>query len=268
MATVSGTFTAVGVGTSINLARRGDGVAIAISGTYAQSIKLQREVVRGSGVWEDVPDVGPWTTANATVAANYYAKEDNETLRLNCYVDTSGTSTWSLTDDDRAIETKKDDEGLVIWSISQGQVRMSRAFTGGAATANVTTATATVAAASHAGRVTRLNRAAGITVTLPAATGSQDEYEFLVETTATGNHVIQVANATDVMTGVLSVTTDAAGVTIPTAATSDTITMSGSTTGGVKGSRVKLKDVASGLWAVSGALISTGAEATPFSAAV
>jgi hypothetical protein len=44
--------------------------------------------------------------------------------------------------------------------------------------------------------------------------------------------------------------------------------MNGSTTGGLLGSRVVLTDVASTKWAVSGGLISTGTEATPFSAAV
>ena len=58
------------------------------------------------------------------------------------------------------------------------------------------------------------------------------------------------------------------GITCPTAADSDTITMSGSTTGGVRGSMVELQDVASGIWMVRGSLVSTGAEATPFSAAV
>ena len=44
--------------------------------------------------------------------------------------------------------------------------------------------------------------------------------------------------------------------------------MSGSTTGGVKGSWVKVTDVTSGIWMLEGFLISTGSEATPFSAAV
>ncbi len=70
------------------------------------------------------------------------------------------------------------------------------------------------------------------------------------------------------MQGAIGMSTDAAGVTIPTASTSDTITLNGSTTGGVKGSHVELQDVASGVWRVSGFLVSTGAEATPFSANV
>ena len=131
------------------------------------------------------------------------------------------------------------------------------------------TASATLTRDAHLGVPVTLDAAAGLTVTLPASSGSGDMYVLTVGTTVTSNdYIIQVANATDVIQGVLGVATDAAGVNIPTAAASDTITMNGSTTGGVKGSTVILHDVASGVWAVSGALVSTGAEATPFSAAV
>lgn len=121
----------------------------------------------------------------------------------------------------------------------------------------------------HAGTVVMLNAAAGLTVTLPAASGTGRVFKIVVGTTVTSNgYVIQVASASDIIQGALGVTTDAAGVVIPTAAASDTITMNGTTTGGVKGSTVILSDVASGVWAVGGALVSTGVEATPFSAAV
>ncbi len=134
---------------------------------------------------------------------------------------------------------------------------------------NVTDSTLTVTALLHGNRTITLNRAAGITVTLPAATGTGKKYRFFVGTTVTSNnYIIQVANATDVIQGVLGVATDAAGVNVPTAATSDTITMNGSTTGGVIGSHVEIEDVASGYFRVSGGLVSTGVEATPFSAAV
>ena len=122
---------------------------------------------------------------------------------------------------------------------------------------------------SYIGVPITLDAAAGLTVTLPAATGSGDGYEITVGTTvSSNNYVIQVASADDVIQGAIGVSTDASGVVIPTASTSDTITMNGSTKGGVKGSRLVLQDVASGVWAVSGALVSTGTEATPFSAAV
>ena len=131
------------------------------------------------------------------------------------------------------------------------------------------TASATLNADTHAGAITRINAAAGMTITMPAATGTGNLYIIEVATTVTSNdYIIQVASASDVMEGVIGVATDAGGVNIPTAATSDTITMNGTTKGGVLGSRVLLEDVASGKWAVSGGLVSTGTEATPFSAAV
>lgn len=130
------------------------------------------------------------------------------------------------------------------------------------------TANTTLDDDAYAGIVVNLNSATGRTVTLPRATGTGATYIIVVGTTvSSGNHVIQT-QSTDIMQGVLGIATDVAGVTCPTAADSDTITMSGSTTGGVRGSRVVLTDLATGVWAVSGALISTGTEATPFSAAV
>lgn len=132
----------------------------------------------------------------------------------------------------------------------------------------LTASTLSLTAGGHSGQTVVSNLAAAQTITLPAASGSGNIYRIFVKTTKTGNLVIQAASASDVMNGVLGVATDAGGVNIPTAATSDTITMNGSTTGGVQGSYVELQDVASGVWRVSGALVSTGAEATPFSAAV
>lgn len=131
------------------------------------------------------------------------------------------------------------------------------------------TASTTLSRDVHAGTTVVVNAAAGATITLPASTGKGDEYTVFVGTTITSNSlIIQVANSTDIMQGVLGVATDIAGVTCPTTSTSDTITMNGSTTGGVKGSYVVLQDVASGVWEVSGGLVSTGTETTPFSAAV
>ncbi len=129
------------------------------------------------------------------------------------------------------------------------------------------TADATLDRDVHAnGPVVKLSNATGITVTMPATSGSGDVYRFYVLTSITSSVAKIAAAGTDILQGVLGVATDAAGVNIPTSATSDYITMNGGTTGGIKGSYVELRDVASGQWAVSGALISTGAEATPFAA--
>lgn len=117
----------------------------------------------------------------------------------------------------------------------------------------------------HMGPIIRLSRSAGMTVTLPAASGSGDTYSLRVATALTTSSYVIAAAGTDVLSGAVGLTTDAAGVTVPTTATSDKITMNGSTTGGLVGSHVTLTDVTSGVWQVSGFLLSTGAEATPFS---
>lgn len=137
---------------------------------------------------------------------------------------------------------------------------------------SITSATQTIDRDTYAGKTILLNRAAGITVTLPAASGSGDVYNFVLQTAVTSNStIIKVANATDVISGLCVQGSDGgAGAVLAwqTAATSDTITFNGSTTGGLKGDKVVLEDVASGLWSVSIASAATGIEATPFSATV
>jgi len=131
----------------------------------------------------------------------------------------------------------------------------------------VTDTTLALSADGYASQTVVSDLAAAQTFTLPTATGSGNLYRVFVKTTKTGSLIVQVTT-TDVMSGAIGVSTDAAGVMVPTAATSDTLTMNGSTTGGIAGSYAEFQDVASGIWRVGGALISTGTEATPFSAAV
>lgn len=134
-----------------------------------------------------------------------------------------------------------------------------------------TAATLAITAAAHDGKLIILNRAAGVVVTLPAATGTGAVFRFSVAAAVTSNsYKIQVADATDVMSGSIYVTDQAAGTgtEFSTVAASDTITMNGSTTGGLAGGILTLIDVAANLYAVHGNIIATGVEATPFSAAV
>ncbi len=131
------------------------------------------------------------------------------------------------------------------------------------------TASTTLNRNTHAGNVTNLNALAGLTVTLPASTGKGDLYEIFVMTTVTSNnYIIQVANATDIMAGAVHLSTDIAGTSMITSTTSDTITMNGSTTGGLRGTWLRFKDASAGIWALEGGILCTGTEATPFSAAV
>jgi hypothetical protein len=121
------------------------------------------------------------------------------------------------------------------------------------------------------GPLLRFAVAAGATVTLPAASGTGDRYRFLVHTTVTSNSAkIQVANATDVMEGMIMTCQDSGDTVVgwETASTSDTISLNGTTTGGIKGDYIELEDAISGFWRVHGMTSATGTEATPFSAAV
>lgn len=125
--------------------------------------------------------------------------------------------------------------------------------------------------AAHAGRTGYFDIAAGVTVTLPRATGSGARYRFVVKTTVTSvNDVIQVANADDVMQGGIMGHQDG-GDSVEsweTASTSDTITLNGSTKGGLRGDVIEIEDVAEALFIVWGQITQTGTQATPFSAAV
>lgn len=129
----------------------------------------------------------------------------------------------------------------------------------------------TITAASHSGRMIVLNNTAPIAVTLPQATGTGNSYRFwvAVAATATGS-TIKVANATDVMAGFqFTVTTTSTNVEgFATSATSDTITVNGTTLGGIVGDEYIIRDVKTGVFAVTMFSSSTGTEATPFSATV
>lgn len=142
---------------------------------------------------------------------------------------------------------------------------------------NVTGSSVTVTAA-YAGRTITLNRAAGIAVTLPAATGTGNIYRFVVGTTFTGDATIKVASATDYMIGVGTLYADA-GDTVLGFATANTGTVgtesdtvdlfdTGNVTGGIKGAYVELTDIGTAQWAVRYVSDAAGTEATPFKVTV
>lgn len=260
-------FTGVGDNTTLSVAEKGEDVTIALSGTYNMTIVFQREVGSpGSGAWETLRT---YTTANATVSEVHRTEKHNEELRLLVTVDTSGTCTATLTDtSDKTVRDFKDLAGNSIL-----ELRQSGAYFKGvvAQPAPISiTANVTLTQKDHAGRALVFNSADGDTVTLPAATGTGDIYIFVIGTTVTSNNdIIQVANATDIIQGVIVMATDTGGITVPAGSADDTITMNGTTKGGVIGGLIVLQDAASGLWAIlAGQLPTSGAEATPFSAAV
>ena len=142
--------------------------------------------------------------------------------------------------------------------------------------------------ASHAGRIVHNNAAGAVTYTLPAINANSDSavagpgadlnnlsnigatFEIFASITKTGDFVVQVANANDVMVGSAKFIDDSSDnmVGFETASTSDTITLNGSTTGGVTHATIECTVLASGKWLVSVVTGGTGDLATPFSAAV
>jgi hypothetical protein len=152
-----------------------------------------------------------------------------------------------------------------------GPVSSSAGFISGSDSLVSITADATMTAAANAGRTMNLNVASGATVTLPAAAGTGNTYRFFVQTTVTSNnYIIQVANGDDTMSGVAVVANDGGDTAsiFETAADSDTITLDGSTTGGILGGQIEIQDVATNKFRVLINQAATGTEATPFSAAV
>jgi hypothetical protein len=142
---------------------------------------------------------------------------------------------------------------------------------------------------SHAGKIIHNDAAGAVTYTLPATNANADsgiagpdadltnlnnvgaKFTIINSITKTGDLVVQVANATDVMTGMATIVdTDSSDNMegFMTAAASDTITLNGSTTGGVTHARIECTVLASGKYAVEVFTGGTGNLATPFSAAV
>jgi hypothetical protein len=131
----------------------------------------------------------------------------------------------------------------------------------------VTASTLTIVPATHSGCIIILNRAAGIAVTLPNATGTGNIYSFFVGTTVTSNTTTITRGTTnDVMSGVvLQAKASTAMTPIPTASNTNTLTLNGSTTGGILGDWIQLADVATNQWSLIMLISSTGTVATPLS---
>lgn len=131
-----------------------------------------------------------------------------------------------------------------------------------------TTATAT---ALSAGRY-KTAGSTGLAMTLPVATGTGNVIEvYIGATVSSGSHTITVESATvgtDIMQGHVGLASDASGIIVTTAADSDTITLNGSTQGGVAGGYLKFIDVATGVWNVTGHVVASGSESTFFGAGV
>lgn len=109
------------------------------------------------------------------------------------------------------------DDVLLVYDTSAGttkRVSQSLLVSGAAGVVDTTATTLTVTATQHAGKVITVSSTAPIAVTLPQATGTGNRYRFNLRAAATAtSHTIKVANATDVMSGIVyALTTASANV--------------------------------------------------------
>lgn len=122
--------------------------------------------------------------------------------------------------------------------------------------------------AKESGSIVLFDRAAGIVYTLPTAkVGTY--FDFFVTTTITSNAAkIITAAGTELLEGYLvsidSDTSDAARGFGANGSTHVAISMNGTTTGAIKGTRIRVECVSATRWAVSGQLIGSDVVATPF----
>lgn len=262
-------FTSVGDSLELVVPDIGEDILISISGTYNMTILFQEK--KGDGAWRTIKT---YSTANATVSEYYTTEKPGMTVRLFVSVDTSGTAVATLTDtSDKVLHTFG---GVGISNpvrINQGGLNLNGKGIYGAGVVTLSGDT-TLTEREHAGRIIVMGTAAGDTVTLPAATGTGNVYTFFTSVTVTSNNnIIQVANATDEFLGRI-IQTDADTSDTPThypaldADGFDTITMNGTTKGGIKGDWIQITDVAAGMFHLEGHINGTGTVASPLSAAV
>lgn len=158
---------------------------------------------------------------------------------------------------------------LVTDIVASGNIYANSQTINATAPTNVTAATLAVSASSHAGKVVTLNKADGMTVTMPAATGTGNVYTFFLGTTTTSNAYVFSPTGNDTVKGVavLGDSTDGTAHIWATAAGNNTITLGGTSnaTGGIEGTFVTFVDVAADVWGVRIFGDAGGTEATPFS---
>jgi len=168
-------------------------------------------------------------------------------------------------------------------STFSGPVKSLAGFISAGVSNSVTTAVGrTLDVANFAGKQIYYTSTAAASFTLPAVNTTspndptdpnQDNnygatYNFVLSTTVTGNFVVQVANASDTMVGTAILGSGTTALVFSTATASDTITLSGTTTGGVGGATITATVVGANRYKVNVVSGATGVVATPFSAAV
>ena len=228
------TFDTVGDSVAITLPLKGENATFALTdSTFDMEIKVQKEVGSpGSGAWRTLKTFIDNVAISYTVSAEF----NGQTFRAIVTVDTSGSETATWTDNsDAQLAVLKSALGDTLYQFLQsglvipGAVDIQGALTSKAvAGGNVVTAET----ASFTAGAAHVNKTTPITV---------------------GASTITIA-------------TDVSGVVfLSDQSANDLVTMNGTTSGGLPGTRVRFTDVGTDLWEVSGHVKASGAETTPFS---
>ena len=168
-------------------------------------------------------------------------------------------------------------------STFSGPVESLAGFISAGISNSVTTAvSATLDVANYAGKQIYYTSTAASTFTLPTVNTSSPSdptdpnqsnnygatFEFVLSTTVTGNFIVKVNSSNDTVVGTAIFGSGTTALVFSTATASDTITLNGTTTGGVGGASVKATVVGENRYKVEVVSGATGAVATPFSATV
>lgn len=159
------------------------------------------------------------------------------------------------------------DNALLIDTISEQTSGAGVSITGQRFPTPATITADTTLTASQSGKLFLLNVATGCKVTLPAGVAGL-RYEFLITTSVTSNtYDIWGTGATALYRGVITTivgTTGAQTQYAPNGSSNYKISMNGTTTGGLQGTRIRLTCVSATQWIVEGVNYSSGTVATPF----
>ena len=168
-------------------------------------------------------------------------------------------------------------------STFSGPVESLAGFISAGISNSVTTAvSATLDVANYAGKQIYYTSTAAATFTLPAVNSTSPSdptdpnqsnnygaaFEFVLSTTVTGSFIVKVNSSNDTVVGTAILGSGTTALVFSTATASDTITLNGTTTGGVGGATITATVVGANRYKVNVVSGATGAVATPFSAAV
>lgn len=213
---------------------------------YARTISTSCTITPTGGF-----DVLGSTTIVFTAAGQYAMLQSVETA-------TAGTFTWRLI----SSNALGDLTGLLATA-----AEINRATDLSTRIVDCTAASLALTLALHDGKTVTLNKATGIAITLPAATGTGARFRLIVGTTVTTTDTITITRAgSDTIFGQIYQLADGgstlAAYELP-GSTVITLGTSSNTTGGTKGDSIELEDIASATWWCVGHTTAAGTEATP-----